>query len=111
MNAVRILRPCDEVASADLNSLDGELTRLDPSLVICSLSNSANAGRGFAWVELPENPNHPTKVRIGEHRYELNNPTLEELISIIEKTEKLSTGPEAPKPARRRRPSTPGEPD
>lgn len=89
-SAVRILRPYDEVASVDLGSLDSELARLEPLLVICSLSGSANADRGFAWIELPEDPYLPTKVRIGEHRYELTNPTLEELIRVIEKTEELA---------------------
>jgi hypothetical protein len=85
--AVRILRPQDEVSVVGLAGLGSELARFDPLLVICSRPNVAGADRRFAWVEFPMVPERPTKVRIGEHRYELLNPSLDELLDIVKKTE------------------------
>ena len=37
-----------------------------------------------AWIELSLDPTQPTKIRVGERYLERTNPTLSELVEIID---------------------------
>jgi hypothetical protein len=39
-------------------------------------------------VELSLDPERPSRVRLGEQRWETLNPSLEELLSVVDGTEK-----------------------
>ena len=41
-----------------------------------------------AWVELSLDPERPSRVRLGEQRWETLNPSLEELLSVVDEAEK-----------------------
>ena len=42
-----------------------------------------------AWVELSLDPERPSRVRLGEQRWKTLNPSLEELLSVVDEAEKL----------------------
>ena len=90
VGAVRASRPgLEEVALAHLRDLEAELERLDPHLVVSSRPNTFETGGRAAWVLLSDDPEEPSEVCIdGQHR-SLENPGLEEMLEIIDETEKL----------------------
>ena len=65
--ALRVLRPGDEVEAADLGSIDERVARFDPHMVIASLPNAFDPGGRVAWVELSLNPEKPSRVCVGGH--------------------------------------------
>src|SRR5919112_2069952 len=89
VGAVRASRPGLEVALAHLRELQAELERFDPHLVVSSRPNTFEVGGRAAWVLLSDDPDEPSEVCIdGQHR-RLENPGLEEVLEIIDETEKL----------------------
>jgi F420-dependent methylenetetrahydromethanopterin dehydrogenase len=90
VGAVRASRPgLEEVALAHLRDLEAELERFDPHLVVSSRPNTLNPGARAAWVLLSDDPDEPSEVCIdGRHR-RMENPGLEEMLEIIDETEKL----------------------
>ena len=90
VGAVRASRPdLEEVALAHLRDLEAELERFDPHLVVSSRPNTLNPGARAAWVLLSDDPDEPSQVCIdGRHR-RMQNPGLEEMLEIIDETEKL----------------------
>jgi hypothetical protein len=86
---IRILRPCAEVATADLGALGEELARVDPHLVICSRRKPASSDGVVAWVELSLGLAEPARICISGHYSEQPNPTLETLLAIIDEAERL----------------------
>ena len=89
VRAVRASRPDLEVELAHLRELEAELERFDPHLVVCSRSNPFEVGTRAAWVLLSDDPEEPSEVCInGQHR-RLENPGLEEMLAIIDETERL----------------------
>jgi hypothetical protein len=82
--ALRVLRPETEVKSTTLEELEGELERFDPEIVICSGHKEVEPGTRLAWIELPVDPFMPTKISVGGRHYERTNPTMEELLEVIE---------------------------
>ena len=83
---IRILRPHAEVETANPDALEEETTRLEPEVVICGRPNAAESNDGLAWIELSLDPSRPTNIRVGDRRWESTNPTLEELLGIIDDT-------------------------
>jgi hypothetical protein len=81
---LRILRPESKVKSTTLEALEGELERFDPEVVICSSHKEGEPGTRLAWIELPVDPILPTKIRVDGHFLERTNPTVEELLEIID---------------------------
>jgi hypothetical protein len=81
---LRILRPETEVKSTTLEALEGELERFDPQVVISSGHKEVEPGTRLAWIELSVDPTMPTKISVGGHRIERTNPTMEELLKVIE---------------------------
>ena len=89
VGAVGESRPSLKVALAHLRELEAELERFDPHLVVSSRANPFEVGTRAAWVLLSDDPDEPSEVCIdGQHR-RLENPGLEEMLEIIDETERL----------------------
>ncbi len=81
---LRILRPHADVKDAPLESLEEELERFDPQVVICSGHRDLEPDSGrAAWVELSLDPAQPTKISVGGCHLERTNPSVGELLEII----------------------------
>jgi hypothetical protein len=87
---IKILRPHTEVVTAELDVLKEELRHFDPHLVICSLPVTAGYGDMVSWVQLSlENPTEPSVICIDGRYSERSNPTLEELLGVLDEIEQL----------------------
>ena len=87
---IQILRPQTEIVTADLDVLKVEIRHFDPHLVICSLPATAAYGDIVCWVELSlESPTQPSVVCVDGRYSKHNNPTLEELLRILDEVEQL----------------------
>ena len=93
--AIRAARPHLNVATVGLETPQAEVTHLDPHLVICSSPNPAaeqqEEGK-LAWVELSVDPHRPSRFCVSGRRWESLNPSLEELLDVVEETEQLLVG-------------------
>jgi hypothetical protein len=95
--AIQILRPHLEVTIVELDDLPAEVARLDPALVISSQPKPATSDGGPAWVEFRPYDEVSAKVCIGGRRAQLYEPSLEDLLSVVDEAERLSpTPPELP---------------
>ena len=82
---LRIRRTAAEVESTTLGSLEEELERFDPRVIICSGSKDVKPSGGRVWIELSLGSALPAKVITGHGGgYELTNTTLERLLEIID---------------------------
>ena len=92
--AIRAARPHLDVATLGLEGLQTEVTRLDPHVIICSSPNPATEQQEgkLAWVELSVDPHRPSKFCVSGRRWESLNPSLEELLGVVEETEQLLVG-------------------
>jgi hypothetical protein len=88
-SAIRWHRPHVEVVAAGLEALKDEVTRFDPHLVICSQPNTLNANGRPAWLELPPDPERFAELCLDGQRSEIANPTLKELLGIVDETTRL----------------------
>jgi hypothetical protein len=86
--AVRGLRPGLEVLLVQARELAGEVGRFDPHLVVSGRSNTVDPGGRAAWMTLSEEPEEPSEVCVGGRRRGMENPGLEELLAILDETEK-----------------------
>jgi hypothetical protein len=82
--ALRVLRPETEVKSTILEGLEEELDRFDPEVVICSGHKEVESGTRLIWIELSIDPFMPTKISVGGRHLERTNPTVEELLEVID---------------------------
>lgn len=69
--------------------LKDEITRFDPHLVVCSQPNTVESNGRPAWFELPLEPDSSAKLCIDGQHSETMNPALEELLRIVDDTERL----------------------
>jgi hypothetical protein len=81
---LRVLRPHSEVESTTNEALEAELERFDPQVVICSGHKEVESGSRVAWIELSLDPTVPTKISVGGRHLERTNPTVEELLEVID---------------------------
>ena len=90
--AISAARPLLEVATVGLEALQTEVARLDPHVIICSSPNPATEQQEgkLAWVELSVDPHRPSKFCVSGRRWESLNPTLKELLSVIDETQELA---------------------
>lgn len=86
---VRILQPDAEVETADLESQAEAVETFQPEVLISDQPEPENSGGWAIWVELSVDPIRPTKVSACGHSTERTNPTLEELLDVIEKVKQL----------------------
>ena len=90
-DAIRVLRPNVEVATANADELETAVKRLDPHLVICSPSLLHNpVDNRLACIELSPELDRSSRFRIGERRWESTNPTLGKILRVVDETNILS---------------------
>src|SRR5829696_10119401 len=85
--AVRRARPTDEVVSTEIGMLQTEVRRFDPHLIISSLRAPTDWGRWFSWVRLLPDPNRTSEICVEGNCRESWNPSLGELLCVLEETE------------------------
>jgi len=90
-NAIRGLRPHVEVVILDPDEVEDALACLDPDLVICDGSASPNADGRSAWVEYDPHEQPPATVSLDGQHTELEEVELEDLLSVIDEAEALSS--------------------
>lgn len=91
--AIREFRPNIEVVAIVGASEDMEaaVERVDPQMVICSPPVPENpVGERLALIELSPDSAQPTNFRVGERRWQSANPTLGEILSVVDETKGLS---------------------
>jgi hypothetical protein len=87
---IRAMRPRAVVATCTPDELaGGKLERFGPQVVVCGLGGIADPGDTPAWVELPAEVGRPARVRVGDRRWTPANPTLEDLLGIIDEAERV----------------------
>jgi hypothetical protein len=87
---IRELRTHVEVSITELNELEAEVARLSPDLVICSRpKNATDAGRVLAWLKLPTGHDRSAELYLDGEYSEVDNPGLEELLRVVDETERL----------------------
>ena len=95
--AIGVARPHLNVTPVGLEALQTQVARLDPHLVICSLPNPASPEQEdeeegkllLAWVELSVDPHLPSQFCVDNRRWESLNPSLEELLDVVDETKLL----------------------
>lgn len=75
------------VTAVELRSLEAEVERLEPHLVVSSRSNTADAGGVVAWYRLSQEPAEPSEVWLGGRRSRSENPGLEELVAVVDQVQ------------------------
>ncbi len=90
--AIRNARPHIEVTVCERGVLEAEMARFDPHLVICDLPIPMELVEGrLAWVELSPHPEGTWMICVGGRCWESLNPSLRELLSVVDKTKELAT--------------------
>jgi len=90
--AIREFRPDVEVVAIIRGSedLESETKRLEPQLVICSPPVPANpVATRLALIEISPDSAQPTNFRVGERHWQSANPTLGEILSVVDETKGL----------------------
>lgn len=88
--AIREFRPDVEVAVCDGRDLEEEAERFDPQLVICSPPTPENPlDDRLARIELSPEPDQPSRFRVGDRQWETTNPTLGEILPVVDETKRL----------------------
>jgi hypothetical protein len=90
--AIREFRPHIEVVaiSGGSKDLESETKRLEPQLVICSPPVPENpVDERLALIELSPDSVQPTNFRVGERYWQSANPTLGEILSVVDETKSL----------------------
>jgi hypothetical protein len=88
--AIREFRSDVEVVVAEGRELEAEVERLNPQLVITSppiLENPVD--NRLARIGLSPETNQPSRFRVGERHWESTNPTLGEILPVIDETKRL----------------------
>ena len=89
-SAIRQFRPDVEVAVVDGEGLEEEAERFDPQLVITSPpAPESLVDDRLARIELSPEPDQPSKFRVGERQWETTNPTLGEILPVVDETKRL----------------------
>jgi len=87
--AIRRSRPAVKAQAIEWVALEEVVHRWDPHLLICSPPVPPNPiNTRESWVELSLDPERPSRVCLGEQRWETLNPSLEELLSVVDEAEK-----------------------
>jgi hypothetical protein len=88
--AIQQFRPEVEVAIVDREDLEEEAERFDPQLVITSPPVDENpVDDWLARIELSPEPDQPSRFRVGGRHWETTNPTLGEILPVIDETKRL----------------------
>ena len=88
--AIREFRSDVEVAIVHGEELETEVERFDPQLVICSPPIPENpVDDRLARIELSPEPDQPSRFRVGDRQWETTNPTLGEILPVVDETKRL----------------------
>ena len=90
--AIREFRPHMEVVaiSGSSEDLEAETKRLEPQLIICSPPVPENpVDERLALIELSPDSAQSTNFRVGERHWQSANPTLGEILSVVDETKGL----------------------
>ena len=87
---IRISYHHAEVATSALDTLEDELLRFNPHVVICSLPATVGHEHILGWVDLSLHPTPYARIHIGERYSERKNISLEELLGFLDEVEQLS---------------------
>ena len=88
--AIREFRPDVEVGVADADELEAEVDRFDPQLVNTSPRAPANLfDQQLDRIELSADTAQSSRFRLGEWSWEPINPTLGEILSVVDETKNL----------------------
>ena len=90
--ALRTFRPDVEVALTDDRNLEAELECIDPQLLISSppLPENPVDEELVARIELSSEPAQASRFRVGERHWESTNPTLGEILPVVDEAKRLS---------------------
>lgn len=90
--AIQAQRPHLDLAVAGLGALEKESSRRVSQMVICSQLPSTVPRNWLAWVELSLDPGQPSKMCVGQRCSKMCNPTLDDLISVVDEAEEMMSG-------------------
>ena len=88
-DAIQEFRPDVELVavSGDSKELEAETERMKPQLVICSPPAPENpVDERLALIELSPDTEQPSSFRVGERHWHSANPTLGEILSVVDET-------------------------
>ena len=87
-NDIHTFRSHHEVALTNTQELEAQVERFDPQLVICTspIPSSPVAPQLIASMELSPDPDQASRFRVGEQHWESTNPTLGEILSVVDDT-------------------------
>ena len=89
-SAIREAHSDVPVAVTDAEGLEAEVGRFDPQLVITGPPIPENpVDERLARIELSPDTAEPSKFRVGERRWESTNPTLGEILPVVDETKRL----------------------
>ncbi len=78
-----------EVISADPKDLDRKLSRFKPHLLVCSELSPKVEEVVLSWVHILYKDSLTADVRVDERRSTLQDMSLEDLLRVIDETERL----------------------
>jgi hypothetical protein len=79
-----------EVMVVEPRALEEETQRFNPHLVVCEAAIPQSPdGKVPSRIDLSIEPSQPSRFRVGQRRWELLNPGLEQLTAVVVETERL----------------------
>jgi hypothetical protein len=88
--AIREFRSDVDVAVAKAWELEAKIERFDPQLVITSSPVPENpVETRLAQIELSPDANQPSRFRVGARRWESTNPSLGEVLLVVDEAKML----------------------
>ena len=91
--ALRYLRPHHEVVDRGPDGLNGDLARLQPHLVVGSDIDHPPMAELLAWILLYPRGEAHVVVCVGSEQRIASDLTLEELLAVVDQTERLAHEP------------------
>jgi hypothetical protein len=89
-SAIREFRPDVEVAVTDAGELEAEVGRFDPQLVVTGPPAPENlVDDQLSRIELSPDTAQPSRFGVGERHWESTNPTLSEILSVVDETKRV----------------------
>jgi hypothetical protein len=89
-SAIREVHTNVQVAVADASELEGEVESFDPQLAITSPPVPENLlYERLGRIELSADTAQPSRFRVGERHWESTNPTLGEILSVVDEAKRV----------------------
>ncbi len=87
---VGVLRPSTEVRTTNPAGLEVEVKHFKPQVLISGQPEAAaDPNDVTAWFELSVDPLLPSRIRVGDFRWESTNPTLAVLLDVFDEVEEI----------------------